>query len=217
MAVSVILPPQNRLLQTKYNVTAWFYDLLDYPWERHYRLWHPRLLGDVSGTTLELGVSTGRNLAHYHSDVRLTALDLSRAMLGRAKRRARQAVCDIEFIHDDATEMESVPSGHYDWLISTFMCCVMPDELQPLAVRQFEPVLKPGGHFRLLEMVYSKDATLRRRQELMSPFVEWVYGARFDRNTLQYVRDSPLLEVESTAFLKADTYLLIEGKRRADD
>ena len=69
----------------------------------------------------------------------------------------------------------------------------------------------------MLEMVYSKDATLRRRQELMSPFVEWVYGARFDRNTLQYVRDSPLLEVESTAFLKADTYFLIEGRKRADD
>ncbi len=87
--------------------------------------------------------------------------------------------------------------------------------LQPLAVRQFERVLKPGGHFRLLEIVYSKDAKLRRRQELMSPLVERVYGARFDRNTLQYVRDSPLLEVESTVFLKADTYLLIEGTRLA--
>ena len=217
MVVSAILPAQNRLLQTKYNVTAWFYDLLDYPWERQYRLWRPRLLGDVSGTTLELGVGTGRNLLHYHSDVRLTALDLSRAMLGRAKKRARRAVCDIELVHDDATEMESVLSGHYDWLISTFMCCVMPDELQPLAVRQFARVLKPGGHFRLLEMVYSKDAKLRRRQELMSPLVEWVCGARFDRNTLQYVRDSPLLEVESTVFLKADTYLLIEGTKRADD
>ena len=210
-----MLPAQNRLLQTKYDVTAWFYDLLDYPWERHYRLWRPRLLGDVSGKTLELGAGTGRNFAHYHGDVRLTALDLSRAMLNKAKKRACQAACEIELIHDDATEMGSVPSGQYDWLISTFMCCVMPDELQPLAVRQFERVLKPGGHFRLLEMVYSKDAKLRRRQELISPFVERVYGARFDRNTLQYVRDSLSLEVESTVFLKADTYLLIEGTRLA--
>ena len=210
-----MLPAQNRFLQTKYAVTAWFYDLLDYPWERQYRLWRPRLLEDVSGKTLELGVGTGRNLAHYHSDVRLTALDLSRAMLNKAKKRAREANCEVELIHDDATEMRSVPSGQYDWLISTFMCCVMPDELQPLAVRQFERVLKPGGHFRLLEMVYSKDATLRRRQELIAPFVERVYGARFDRNTLQYVRDSLSLEVENTVFLKADTYLLIEGTRRA--
>jgi demethylmenaquinone methyltransferase/2-methoxy-6-polyprenyl-1,4-benzoquinol methylase len=214
--VLALLPAQNRFLQTKYNVTAWFYDLLDYPWERQYRLWRPRLLGDVSGKTLELGVGTGRNLAHYSGDVRLTALDLSRAMLNKAKKRARQADCEIELVHDDATEMGSVPSGQYDWLISTFMCCVMPDELQPLAVRQFERVLKPGGHFRLLEIVYSKDAKLRRRQELISPFVERVYGARFDRNTLRYVDDSPLLEVKSTSFLKADTYLLIEGTRRSD-
>ena len=37
----VPLPEENRLLQAKYNVTAWFYDLLDYPWERLYRRWRP--------------------------------------------------------------------------------------------------------------------------------------------------------------------------------
>jgi len=27
----------RRALQFKYDITAWFYDILDYPWERQYR------------------------------------------------------------------------------------------------------------------------------------------------------------------------------------
>ncbi len=43
----------NLLNQKRYAVTAWFYDLLDYPWERQYRKWRPGLLGDMSGEVLE--------------------------------------------------------------------------------------------------------------------------------------------------------------------
>ena len=213
-AASTALGEQNRLLEAKYWFTAWFYDLLDYPWERQYRQWRPQLLADVHGQVLEAGAGTGRNLAHYHGDVRLTAIDLSQAMLRKAQKRAADVPCQVEFRHTDATVMSDVPSHSYDWLISTFMCCVMPDELQPAAIEQFERVLKPGGQFRLLEMVYSKDPTLLRRQKLFTPLVEFVYGARFDRNTMAHVRANAALEVTNTYFLKHDTYLVIEGRRK---
>ncbi len=110
--------------------------------------------------------------------------------------------------------MDSVQSHQYDWIFSTFMCCVMPDELQPAAVRQFERVLKPGGRFRLLEMVYSKEPRIRKRQKRFAPFVERVYGARFDRHTFDYLDNSKNLDITNTYFLKDDTYLVIEGQRR---
>lgn len=203
----------SRLLQAKYRITAWFYDILDYPWERLYRHWRPVLLKDVHGSVLEAGVGTGRNLEYYHPDVNLTGIDLSDAMLARAMKRAGCAKCNVHLLHEDATAMKSVPSSHFDWLISTFLCCVMPDELQPLAIKQFERVLKPGGRFRLLEMVYSKDPKLRKRQELFAPFVERIYGARFDRNTLTHLRNSQKLEITNSYFLKQDIYLVIEGAR----
>ena len=87
----------------------------------------------------------------------------------------------------------------------------MPDHLQPLAINQFERVLKPGARFRLLEMVYLKDLTLRRRQQRFAPFVHFVYGARFDGNTLAYIERSSVLEITNTYFLKQDVYLVIEG------
>ena len=204
----------NLSLRAKYNVTALFYDILDYPWERVYREWRPLLLGDLRGKVLEAGVGTGRNFRHYHESVELTGVDLSDVMLKKATRKAGKADCKIELIHDDASVMQHVASNQYDWIISTFLCCVMPDEFQPMALEQFSRVLKPGGKFRLLEMIYSKNKAIRRRQEFFSAFVEKVYGARFDRKTVQFIERSPDLEITAKRFLKDDVYLLVEGIRK---
>jgi ubiquinone/menaquinone biosynthesis C-methylase UbiE len=210
------LPPEEkkRLTQKKYSITARFYDILDFPWEMQYRKWRPDLVGDVRGEVLEAGVGTGRNLEFYHPDVNLTALDFSHAMLKRAMKRALKARCRVTLVHEDACSMESIPSNHYDWILATFLCCVVPEELQRLVIEQFIRILKPGGKFRLLEMTYSRNPSLKRRQDFFTPFVEKVYGGRFDRNTLRHVQNSPNLNVSNTRFLKHDTYLLIEGERK---
>jgi ubiquinone/menaquinone biosynthesis C-methylase UbiE len=203
---------KNSLLQAKYNIVAMFYDVLDYPWERIYKMWRPALLANVRGKVLEAGVGTGRNLQYYHHSVELVGLELSTAMLKKARKRSKEARCKVTLIHEDATTMKSIGSNQFDWVFSTFMCCVMPDDVQELAIEQFNRVLKHGGRFRLLEMVYSKNKKIRKRQELFAPFVERVYGARFDRNTLRYLKQSSL-KVTNTSFLKDDVYLLIEGIR----
>lgn len=205
------MPYENDFLQEKYRITAWFYDILDYPWERQYRKWRPELLKDIHGEVLEAGVGTGRNLKYYQKDVRLTGVDLSPAMLKKAEKRAKEAQCHVTLKQEDAARLSSIPSNQFDWVFSTFICCVMPDPLQPLAIEQFIRVLKPGGRFRLLEMVYSKNPGLRKRQERFAPFVEKVYGARFDRKTLEYIQHSGALKLTSTRFLKEDVYLLMEG------
>jgi len=204
---------KNFFLQKKYSITATFYDLLDYPWERIYRTWRPTLIGDLRGKILEAGVGTGRNLEFYHDDVDLVGIELSKNMLGKAEKRKTKARCNVNLVHEDATVMNSIDSDQFDWVFSTFMCCVMPDEIQKLAIDQFSRVLKQGGRFRLLEIVYSKNKRIRKRQELFAPFVEKVYGARFDRNTLRYLEQCESLQVTKTTYLKDDTYLLIGGVR----
>ncbi len=205
---------ENLSLRAKYNVTALFYDILDYPWERVYSKWRPVLLGDLRGKVLETGVGTGRNFKHYHESVELTGIDLSDVMLRKATKKANKANCRIELLHDDASTMNLVESNQYDWVISTFLCCVMPNEFQPMALEQFSRVLKPGGKFKLLEMVYSKNNKIRRRQDFFTSFVEKVYGARFDRKTIQYINDSNDLIITNKRFLKDDVYLLIEGTKK---
>jgi ubiquinone/menaquinone biosynthesis C-methylase UbiE len=163
---------------------------------------------------MEAGVGTGRNFLHYHESVELTGVDLSDVMLRKARKKAQKASCNIHLLHDDASVMRLVESDYYDWIISTFLCCVMPDEFQPAALSQFGRVLKPGGKFKLLEMIYSKNRKIRKRQEFFTSFVEKVYGARFDRQTVKYLEESDELEITSTRFLKDDVYLLIEGVKK---
>jgi len=215
------MTPENHQLhelnlrnRERYAVTAWFYDILDYYWEREYRTWRPGLLRDLHGDVLEAGVGTGRNLPFYSNGVKVTAVDISPAMLKRARRRGKQAACTIRYVNEDVCRMSSIPDAHYDWVIAFFLCCVLPDELQDQAIAEFSRVLKPGGKFRLLEMQYSSTPELKKRQDRFAPFVEKVYGARFDRHTHQHILNNPNLKVTSTRYLKADTYLLIEGERK---
>jgi ubiquinone/menaquinone biosynthesis C-methylase UbiE len=205
---------ENLSLRAKYNITALFYDVLDYPWERIYREWRPGLLADLRGKVLEAGVGTGRNFKYYHESVQLTGIDLSDVMLKKAAKKAKKANCKIELLHGDASNMRMVSSSQFDWVISTFLCCVMPDEFQPMALKQFGRILKPGGRFRLLEMIYSENKKIRRRQDFFTSFVEKVYGARFDRKTVQYIEESADLAITSKRFLKDDVYLLIEGVKK---
>lgn len=201
----------NAALRAKYATTAWVYDILDAPWERMYRTWRPALVKGLEGTVLEAGVGTGRNLPFYPPTVDVLGIDLSPAMLRRAEKRRRHAACRVTLEQADATNLSHLADASFDAYLSTFMYCVMPDLLQPSALQEMMRVLRPGGRFRLLEMVYSEDPKLRRRQELWAPFVERVYGARFDRNTLRYLRGMEQVRITQTRFLHADTYLLIEG------
>lgn len=201
-------------LQAKYRWTGWFYDLLDYPWEREYRLWRKKILSNVYGNVLELGVGTGRNFIHYPKDIKLTGVDLSPTMLAIAQKRAKKARCQITLLQSDATTLSNIADNTYDWVISTFLCCVLPDALQLPVMNEFIRVLKPNGQFKLLEMVYSKDPQKRQFQEKISPLVAKIYGARFDRPTLSLVKQHQALTDIKTQFLKDDTYLLITGKKR---
>jgi len=63
-------------------------------------------------------------------------------------------------------------------------------------------------------MVYSKNDKIRRRQDFFTSFVEKVYGARFDRKTVQYIEESDDLIITNKRFIKDDVYLLIEGIKK---
>jgi ubiquinone/menaquinone biosynthesis C-methylase UbiE len=202
---------ENRTLQAKYDLTALFYDFFDYYWERQYRQWRPMLTRDVRGTALEAGVGTGRNLEYYSSDVNLIGIDICFEMLRRAAKRAKSARCTIDLRQEDATVMESIPTRHCDWLVSTFLCCVMPNDLQPLAIKQFERILKPGGRFGLVDLFYYNKHKIRTRQDFFAPIVEKLYGARFDRDTMGHLSSSSKLKILNRFFLKEDVYVVIEG------
>ena len=47
-----------------------------------------------------------------------------------------------------------------------------------------------------------------------SPLVRWLYGAEFDRSTLEHIRRAPGLVVDTVRWLKHDTHLVIDGHKQ---
>ncbi len=212
-AIHRAMETKTNFLRRKYGWTAGWYDILDAPWERIYRGWRPLLAGDLRGRIMEAGVGTGRNLSCYSADDRVVGLDLSEAMLTRAGQRAKTGAAAISLVQADALHLP-FQDASFDAYLSTFLYCVLPDQLQSQALMEMSRILIPGGKFRLLEIVYSKHRRIRLGQTLLAPLVQRVYGARFDRKTLSKIKGMDSLEITGTRFLKDDTYLLIEGRRR---
>ncbi len=63
---------------------------MEFPMERMAaQRWREKLFSRLEGQRiLEVGVGTGKNLAHYPPGISVTAIDISERMLARARKRA---------------------------------------------------------------------------------------------------------------------------------
>jgi ubiquinone/menaquinone biosynthesis C-methylase UbiE len=196
----------------RYQRIAPLYDLLDLPFEyRRYRQLRPLLFAGMSGLILDAGVGTGRNLPFYPSGAKVTGIDLSAAMLARARQRLGQARAAVELREMDVTHLD-FPDQHFDSAVATFLFCVLPDEKQTPALAEIKRVLKPGGILRLLEYTRPTDPFRRAVTKLWEPWVHWAYGAGFDRNTEQYIPAAGL-QLADSRFVVGDLIKLMTVRK----
>jgi len=194
-----------------YRRIARYYDLLDLPFEgRRYAPIRPEMFRGLAGTLLDAGVGTGRNMPYYPPGARVTGLDLSPAMLARARRRRDRLDLDVELLERDVCAT-GLPDAHFDAAVATFLFCVLDDAQQLPALRELARITKPGGEIRLLEYQYSADPKKRFVMRLWSPWVRLAYGATFDRNTEQYLPEAGL-DIVGERFLFQDTIKLIVAR-----
>jgi ubiquinone/menaquinone biosynthesis C-methylase UbiE len=180
----------------RYQRIAPFYDLLDLPFEyRRYRTIRPLLFENLSGRILDAGVGTGRNFPFYPRGAQVMGIDLSPAMLARASRRLPIAAAPVELRRMDVTALD-FQDGYFDAAVASFLFCVLPDDAQVPALKEIARVVKPGGAIRLLEYTRPSDPLRRAITRLWEPWVNWAYGAGFDRNTEAHVREAGLDVVE---------------------
>ncbi|MCH7485555.1 MAG: class I SAM-dependent methyltransferase [Proteobacteria bacterium] len=186
-----------------YAHVARFYDLLDLPFEYgRYRTIRPVLFEGAGGTVLDAGVGTGRNMPFYPEGGEVTGIDISPQMLARAQKRKERLGVSAELRLMDVTAT-GFPGGHFDYVIATFLFCVLDDEDQLPALRELLRICKPDGEIRLLEYTYSSDPQKRLVMRLWAPWVRLVYGAAFDRHTERYV-EAAGLELAEERFLYQD-------------
>ena len=192
-----------------YQRIAPFYDLVDLPSEylRYQRI-RPQLFAGLAGCILDAGVGTGRNIPFYPGQSRVVGIDLSPAMLNRARMRKARFGSDVELRQMDVCKTDFADSS-FDAVVSTFLFCVLDTPLQLPALKELARVCRPGGEIRLLE--YSLPANplhLFIMKRVWTPWVRWLYGAAFDRNTEQYL-DAAGLKLVDQRFVFRDIIRLI--------
>jgi ubiquinone/menaquinone biosynthesis C-methylase UbiE len=176
----------------RYQRIAPLYDLLDLPFEyRRYRKIRPLLFAGLSGRILDAGVGTGRNFPFYPPDTKVVGIDLSPAMLARAARRRPSTAAEVELCQMDVTHLDFVDRA-FDAAVATFLFCVLPDELQVPALKEIGRVVKQGGIIRLLEYTRPRGALRRAVTRVWEPWVNWAYGASFDRHTEEHIPEAGL-------------------------
>jgi len=192
-----------------YHRIAAFYDLLDLPFEYgRYRSLRPKLFEGLSGTILDADVGTGCNMPFYPDGAKIVGIDLSPAMLARAKRRRDRLGLEVALAEMDVLRT-SFPDHSFDAAVATFLFCVLAPEHQDPALRELARICKPGGEIRILEYVYSQDPFRRFVMGLWAPWVRWVYGATFDRATEGYLARAGLEAIETRFFYKDIIKLIV--------
>ncbi|MCP4318166.1 MAG: class I SAM-dependent methyltransferase [Hyphomicrobiales bacterium] len=199
-------------MRSKYQIyerIAQFYDFVDLPSEYlRYRQIRPQLFVGLEGRILDAGVGTGRNIPFYPRQNQVVGIDLSPAMLARARVRKVRIGSGVDLREMDVCKTD-FPDGFFDAVVSTFLFCVLDDSLQLPALRELARISRRGGLIRLLE--YSLPANPVHRfvmKRVWTPWVRWLYGAAFDRNTEQYLGAAGLQLIERR-FVYGDIIKLI--------
>ena len=191
-----------------YVSIARLYDLLDLPFEYgRYRPLRRFLFEGVGGSVLDAGVGTGRNMPFYPTSATVIGIDVSAAMLDRAKKRKARLGVDVALRQMDVIDTDFA-DRQFNHIVATFLFCVLVPEQQAPALRELRRICQPDGEIRILEYVYSKDPFRRFVMRLWTPWIRVMYGAAFDRNTERYVGAAGLDLVEQR-FLYRDIIKLL--------
>lgn len=129
-------------------------------------------VGLAQGEVLEIGFGTGLNLPHYAPAVKsLVALEPNVAA-GYAPTQARIDAASFPVERAQLRADTSLPfdSGRFDFVVSTFTLCSIPQPEKALA--ELRRVLRPEGRFVFLEHGRAEAERTARWQDRLNPL--WV-------------------------------------------
>lgn len=170
----------------------WFaalYDSLNRGFERRFlgRL-RARLLHDLTGKVLEIGVGTGVNLPYYPSAADVVGIEPDPFMLRRAREKLAGAARPMTEFRQGAAEALPFEDGSFDHVVSTLVLCTVADPSRALS--EIRRVLNADGRLHFIEHVRA-DGWLGRIQDLIRP--AWRYvgaGCNPNRPTRQLIEEA---------------------------
>jgi len=118
---------------------------------------------------LEAGVGTGLSLGHYGRDAEVYGIDLSEAMLRRAKAKVeRNRLTQVRSLQVMDVCRLGYADATFDAVAAQFLITLVPDPER--ALDELARVLRPGGEIVLANHFGQADGPLARLEEATAPF-----------------------------------------------
>ena len=158
----------DRVTMSKWDRAAAHFDLMagygpEKRWEPAKRAFFSRM---GEGRVLFLAVGTGLDVPFFPPGRKLLGIDISQAMLDKARPRVDAYPGEIELRQMDVHDMPFEP-GSFDQVFTSCTFCSVPDPVRGLeALRR---VLVPGGELHMFEHTGSRYYPFRLMMNLMTP------------------------------------------------
>jgi ubiquinone/menaquinone biosynthesis C-methylase UbiE len=145
-----------------------------------------RVLREASGHVLDVGVGAGATFGFYsHAVTRVTGVDVSRAMLDRARRAATGLAFPVDLVEADFQRL-LFRTGSFDTVVCSLSLCGVPEP--DTLLREIARVLRPGGRLLAVEHVRPRFPGLGVLADLSVPITERLVGCVFNRRTPELAR-----------------------------
>ena len=141
----------------------------------------------AAGETLDVAIGTGLNLPHYATEVSITGVDLSPAMLAVARERAAGLGRAVSLREANAEQLP-FGDGSFDTVVCTLALCSIPDDRA--AIAEMYRVLRAGGRLLLLDHVAAPNPLLRAGQRLFEMVTSRVAADYQTRRPLPMLRQA---------------------------
>ncbi len=198
-----------------------------------YRLWSPiydRLVGglflkgrmraiEVVGLSSAdhiclIGVGTGADLDLIPKGASALGIDISDAMLRRARQRLPISGCDIRLVNGDASRLPSEVSGSsFDVVVLNLILSVVPDPSRCMdeALR----ILKPEGRIVVFDKFLRSNGKPSWKRQIANIF-STLFGTDINRRFLDIVANKPCRVIHDEPSLLNGLYRVILLRKTGD-
>jgi ubiquinone/menaquinone biosynthesis C-methylase UbiE len=140
-------------LHEKWDRASRTYDLLTFVEDIRQGDAKRRLFAEAHGRAIFVAIGTGNDVKFLPAGLDVVALDISPAMIDKARPRAAHYAGRIDLQVMDAQNL-AFPDESFDTAITSCTFCSVPDPVRGL--RELRRVLKPGGRLLMFEHVRSQ-------------------------------------------------------------